>query len=370
MNTEFLITLIEKIVDNNSNYYTDNYDYYRFGKRKVTFFQSIRKLVAKLYKRYRRLAFSKSYEATRIKQMDKYLSGYLNLQQLLDDSYSTNNLVDILAYKILGPYKYKMKLSSSDYFSEIEKMKELAEVNNLIKPNFYDYELKLHNLEQLGFEAKLYHTHKAIYTNFVLKQYEYEFEDIVIKAEPGDYVIDAGACWGDTPIYFADLVGDNGKVFAFEFVPSNLKVFNQNLEINPNLEKRIEIITQPLHSSPGQEFYFIENGPGTKVFMQKTLDLDFEIVLSSSIDHFVKANKIEKVDFIKMDIEGAETEALKGSVETIQKFKPKLAISIYHSEDDFVSIPQWINNLNLGYRFYLDHYTIYKEETVLYCIAN
>ena len=70
-----------------------------------------------------------------------------------------------------------------------------------------------------------------------------------------------------------------------------------------------------------------------------------------------------------MDIEGAELEALKGATNTIQTFRPKLAISVYHRTRDFWEIPQWIDSLNLGYQFHLRHFTIHAGETVLFAIA-
>jgi hypothetical protein len=85
-----------------------------------------------------------------------------------------------------------------------------------------------------------------------------------------------------------------------------------------------------------------------------------------SIDDFVKRNRIPKVDFIKMDIEGAELSALRGAVETLKTSKPKLAIAVYHDVNDLVQIPTFLSELNLGYRFHLDHYTIHSEETVLF----
>ena len=69
-----------------------------------------------------------------------------------------------------------------------------------------------------------------------------------------------------------------------------------------------------------------------------------------------------------MDIEGSETAALIGAIETIKKFKPKLAIAIYHSVDDLVNIPTWILNLDLDYEIFIGHYTIHAEETV--CFAK
>jgi hypothetical protein len=67
-----------------------------------------------------------------------------------------------------------------------------------------------------------------------------------------------------------------------------------------------------------------------------------------------------------MDIEGAEMPALGGAIETIRKFKPKLAISVYHRTQDLYEVPQLIKNIDSRYKFYLGHYTIYKEETVLF----
>lgn len=67
-----------------------------------------------------------------------------------------------------------------------------------------------------------------------------------------------------------------------------------------------------------------------------------------------------------MDIEGSELKALHGAIETIRKFCPKLAISIYHRPDDIFEIPIFINSLAAGCQPYIDHYTIHNEETILY----
>ena len=70
-----------------------------------------------------------------------------------------------------------------------------------------------------------------------------------------------------------------------------------------------------------------------------------------------------------MDIEGSELAALQGAEQTLRKFKPKLAVSVYHALQDFWTIPQYLNQLGLGYRFYLRHFTIHAEETVLFAKA-
>jgi hypothetical protein len=64
--------------------------------------------------------------------------------------------------------------------------------------------------------------------------------------------------------------------------------------------------------------------------------------------------------------QSVEAEALKGSRSVLRQFKPKLAITLYHNFEDFWDIPQFLDRLGLGYRFYLRHFTIHAEETVLF----
>ncbi len=185
----------------------------------------------------------------------------------------------------------------------------------------------------------------------------------------GDVVIDAGACWGEVAIHFAGSVGACGKVYSFEFVPDNIKVFKLNQQEVGTLREGIELIEKPLWSEPGKELFFHSNGPATQVSFQP-MDNLHKKTRTESIDSFVSRRGLKKVDFIKMDIEGAELSALSGAVETIKTFKPRLDITVYHGEKDIIEIPQWIHDLNLGYRLYLDHYTIYSDETVLYATAE
>ena len=88
-------------------------------------------------------------------------------------------------------------------------------------------------------------------------------------------------------------------------------------------------------------------------------------ICTESIDNILQN---EKATFIKMDVEGAELESLKGAEKTIKKYKPKLAIAIYHKEDDILSIPQFILECRDDYKFYIRHYTSCNFETVLYAL--
>ncbi|KKX99798.1 hypothetical protein VN21_17730 [Paraclostridium benzoelyticum] len=87
-----------------------------------------------------------------------------------------------------------------------------------------------------------------------------------------------------------------------------------------------------------------------------------------SIETLDQTLGLKEITFIKMDIEGMELEALKGSKEIIKKHRPKLAISIYHKNDDLINIPIFIKNLVSEYKFYIRHYSIYPAETILYAV--
>lgn len=69
-----------------------------------------------------------------------------------------------------------------------------------------------------------------------------------------------------------------------------------------------------------------------------------------------------------MDIEGAELDALKGAEKTIEQFRPKLAISLYHKREDLYEIPIWIKSIMPNYKMYLRHYANKQWDLVLYCV--
>jgi FkbM family methyltransferase len=231
------------------------------------------------------------------------------------------------------------------------------------------YKLNFFNLNPIGYDVQLFFTKDAIAIDFIIEQYVYKNEnrEAIVEAEKGDFVLDLGGCWGDTALYFASKVGDDGKVFSFEFIPNNVEIFNKNIHLNSSLKDRIKLIQNPVSDASNQIMYYVDKGPSSVISLNPILN-ENDCVKTISIDDFVKNNQIEKVDFIKMDIEGAEQMALNGAIKTIKKFKPKLAIAIYHSMDDFSRIPNWINDLGMDYKLYLGHYTIHSEETIIFAV--
>jgi FkbM family methyltransferase len=90
----------------------------------------------------------------------------------------------------------------------------------------------------------------------------------------------------------------------------------------------------------------------------------------TTVDQLVQDQGLEHLDLIKFDLEGGETAALKGMVETVRRFRPQLAISIYHFLNDYWSIPLFLMEICEDYDFHVGHYSYERFETVFYCIPR
>jgi FkbM family methyltransferase len=201
--------------------------------------------------------------------------------------------------------------------------------------------------------------------SFLIGQYFFDRDGVSIAPEPGDYAIDAGGCLGDTALAFAAIVGAEGRVYSFEPMPNLRDVFIGNAQRNPNLAERMELFDRAVFDVSGNTLSFADYGAGSRPQAGGAVQ-----VLTISIDDFVSANNVPRVDFIKMDIEGSEREALRGAAETIRRFKPKLAISAYHRPDDLLVLPALIQEIEPSYALYFDHYTIHAEESVIFATAR
>lgn len=358
---QFYFELLELIVNSIYNQFNDNYSFSRFGKEKkpCTFSDRIARTIGYINANERSDIIKCIHNSSELIENAEYL------YSMLEDDYSKKLLIQVLSYRLLGYKKVKLPMNNDRYFKNIASIdKSIIDKKVFIESGFNNWKLFLFDLKQFGFPCRMYFTPSGIYHKFVYRSYEYNNNKTIIKAEKGDHIIDAGACWGDTALYFSVISGFDGKVYSFEFLPQNVDIFQKNISLNPDLKDRIELIQKPLWSSSDVDVFCNNNGPGNSV----TFDNKYsgESYKTITIDDFVNSNDIKKINFIKMDIEGSELEALKGAVNTLKKNKPTLAISIYHKKNDFRDIPQYIDSLNLGYKFYFDHYSIHHEESVLF----
>jgi FkbM family methyltransferase len=171
--------------------------------------------------------------------------------------------------------------------------------------------------------------------------------------------VDCGAYDGDTTIMFNKLMlnkyGVGGGIYAFECDRLNVEKFKKN---TVHL-KNIRIIEKGCWSEKKQLSFFSEGTMNSKIIENGEFQIEVD-----SIDNIVQ----DEISYIKMDIEGAELEALKGARNTILKYKPQLAVSVYHKQEDLITIPQYILSLNQNYKLFLRHYGDISVDTVLYAI--
>ncbi len=185
-------------------------------------------------------------------------------------------------------------------------------------------------------------------------------DKVSVQVNPGDIVIDAGSWIGDFAAYSAIR---GGVTFAFEPSEGNFKYLQQTAELNPNI---FPIKKGLSDKTTTQKFFFNNSGnTGADSLMDKSQDKNFEaasdLVETITLDDFVKEKNLERVDFIKSDIEGFERNMLQGAQETLKNFAPKLALCTYHLPDDPEVMTDLIMRANPNYEIVYGRKKLYAS---------
>lgn len=283
--------------------------------------------------------------------------------ELADDA-SRALMARLFAYRLLGPSKVRLPLADGEMQRARRRVQDLRIAEGTVDLKFLGWHGDRFDLAPEG-RSIVIDTHPLGVETLLLEQYRCPAHPDV-AARPGNVVIDGGACWGDTALYFADLVGPEGRVRSFEFEPNNVERLRANLALNDHLAERIEVDERALWHRDGEVLDLTPFGPATTV-REHTDDVAGALnVPSAAIDGLVASGTLPRVDFIKLDIEGAELAALRGARDTLLRDRPRLAIALYHRPEDWTEIPAFLRELGVGYRFSLGHFTVHQEETVLF----
>ena len=198
------------------------------------------------------------------------------------------------------------------------------------------------------------------YTSQMEAQY-FDLENMVV--EGNEVFVDCGAYDGVTAKLFAKWCGDAYRhIYCFEPDTHNIEKCKETIE-NSLDRTKCTIIPKGTWSK-SQKLCFSSSAD----VASHICDDSDESIEVTTIDKEFLENRDEPITFIKMDIEGAELESLKGAQQIIKKYSPKLAISVYHKPEDIVTIPDYINEINDSYTFYLRHYSFNVWDTILYAI--
>lgn len=201
------------------------------------------------------------------------------------------------------------------------------------------------------------------YRSVILEEKQY-FDRNIIRFGEEETFVDAGVLNLGTSFRFIQKCRENGvkKACVIAFEPDRLSYARCKKMLKEYESENIELYNLGLWSSE-TTLTFDERGNGSSNLTENDKGVPVQVV---PLDGCVN----KKVTFIKMDIEGAELEALKGSRETIRKYRPKLAICIYHKREDLTQIPLFIKELASEYHFYIRHYSNSWNETVLYAVVD
>lgn len=259
--------------------------------------------------------------------------------------------------KMLGLYKYYVDLDfgryepnceNKDYFEkhqiQVEQAYELFtdDISKNLFVNLINYRISRNTGLLSGFEED--------------DQY---FPKELLHLDDNEVFLDLGAYDGDSIRSFLRFTkGRYEKIIALEPNPQNFA----KLSTNTNKIANIDIYNVGAYKE-STELDFWMNGSKNSFFTDKG-NAKVKVV---AIDELLSQSK---VTFIKMDIEGAEYDAILGCQKIISSNKPVMAISAYHKTSDLFELPILIKKINPDYKLFLRHYSPTMIETILYAIPE
>jgi FkbM family methyltransferase len=278
------------------------------------------------------------------------------------------NIIYIFVFKDINLKKQLRKKISSILPSG--KLKDIlkSKYYNFFSPNNINFQLNSYdktyitNIDSLKLKTTipLYHTYEDL-KNYI-KFY---------KIKNNDTILDLGANFGLTTLFFASFLSDNGKVYALEPDAKNSQQLLHQMKLNPCIAKNV-FLDNALIWSTSKRIIFNEDAGVASSVIYKSEKSRSVIRKSISLDDWVIKQKIDRVNFIKMDIEGAEIEAIKGAQNIIQKHQPNFAIASYHKLDGkptYIELEKLFEQYNYPYRTEF----LNKGEIITYagsCVLN
>lgn len=290
----------------------------------------------------------------------------LRAQLLLADETSRQIFRALVLYRLGGHLHVRIPSAPLRHADKLARFNAVArpQPSGLALNGLFG-ELVRYDFEWEGARYTIDCTPGSLACTLVHGQYRYERDGLRIAPEPGDHVVDGGACLGDTALLFSNCVGPNGRVYAFDPVEDHLLMCLENTRLMAHQNVSVLPVGLAAENVDAPPIRLGGYAPGFNAGSQAEAPVPVR-----TLDHLVASGEIERMDFIKLDIEGAELDALRGGVQSIRQFRPKMAISLYHKPNDLFEIIQFVAAEFPFYELHLDHYTIHREETVLYCLPT
>ncbi len=182
------------------------------------------------------------------------------------------------------------------------------------------------------------------------------FDKTIVPQIKNVRFVDGGGYVGDTAEEVIKNYPDFSKIWLIEPMEENIRIAKREL----SEYKNIQFLTCGV-SNKKETLYFNEEKSFSTIYGKGTQSVEVD-----TIDNIIN----EEVDFIKLDIEGAEQDAILGASQTILNSHPVLAICIYHKAEDWYKVPEKVLNIRSDYKVYLRHYMEGIFESVMYFIPS
>lgn len=287
--------------------------------------------------------------------------------KMAEDFFSyLNNLTNQQRERLIFDLKSGLTIASQQ---EVDKF--MANKDYVLKHNLLEF-AKVFDQVDIKEQAECSHKLREIkkeLSRFSFNEYNLESfyginglrwlpEDVKARLIGGVF-LDIGAYDGDSAVAFW-LAFKPTKIYAFEPSEDNFKRLIINSEL---ISDNIVIPVKMGVSDQAGEIGMSSGGSSSKLSTAE----DGLLAKVTTINNFAKTKKIERIDLIKMDIEGEEMKALLGSDQIIRRDKPVLAISIYHKPEDFFNIKPWLQSICPDYKFIIKkaHPFSFDRETML-----
>ncbi len=171
------------------------------------------------------------------------------------------------------------------------------------------------------------------YFKYFPESYEAEnFKFLHASCKPGAVIIDIGAHIGLFSVIAAQVAGKAGKVYAFEPAPATFALLQKTVVINHD-EQVIETFQKAVGKENGKIIFFVSDGQADNsnslVNYKNDRPMHGIDVAVTTIDNFVQEKNIRKLDFIKIDVEGAEYDTLQGAAATLKSLQPACIVAIH-----------------------------------------
>ncbi|GIW68027.1 MAG: hypothetical protein KatS3mg096_895 [Candidatus Parcubacteria bacterium] len=259
-----------------------------------------------------------------------------------------NDLLDYFDFNYMYPNLFQIPFNSGNREKILNNQSELQFVADKLQDDLS----KKFFQEVIDFRLNFNYWNKC----FIYSP-ENQYFELFFNFENIFSFIDAGGYDGETTLNAFNKFRNLNKVIFIEPFPESMKLAKEKMSVLHN--DKISFIETAISDHNTVKYITTHKGNANHL-----IDYGELTIRVSKLDEIVN----EKIDFIKLDIEGEELKALKGAENLIKKFKPYIACCVYHDQNHFWQIPLFLLKINPGYKIYFSHYTEGICESVMYFI--